>query len=86
MTVTEELAPRVALLEVRHDSIAEDLWAIRQNLYELTCLLGEQAAAAAAIQARLVDQEAKLDAILDRCDRGRSALLPSRHWPRRRPV
>jgi hypothetical protein len=83
MTVVEELAPRVEVLEARHDAIAEDLWAIRQNLYELTALLRDQAEAAAQTHARLADQEAKLDAILARCDRGRSALLPARRWPPR---
>lgn len=83
MTVVEALAPRVALLESRHDSIADDLWAIRQDLFELGALLRDQAAAAGRTSARLADQEAKLDAILARCDRGRSALLPPRRWPPR---
>lgn len=72
----EELAPRVAVLEARYESIADDLWAIRQGLHELSAALRDQAAAAADIGVRLAEHEAKLDVIMERCDRGRSALLP----------
>ena len=75
MTTVEELAPNVAVLEARYESITDELWAIRQSLQELTAVLREQATLAAEIQTRLSDHDAKLDIIMARSNRGRSALL-----------
>jgi hypothetical protein len=78
MVTFDELAVRVAALETRDHSIAASLGEIITSLQHLKAAVHEQGAKTVEIQATLAEHGTKLEAIMARADRGRSALLPRR--------